>query len=365
MGQSCTKDQRAINPELGPPPVVTTMYTNHKSLLTDAGLASTGAAAGLWGGAISKDDTLLVIDMQNDFLPADVAPQGGRFGVAEGGSTIAPICDLIMRFHQAGALIVATRDYHPHDHCSFNCHGGPFPPHCVQGSAGSHFEPLIGKMLHTTMKKPPSKVANEEAEQPIVRGRSFSTSAEKLDVPQNPGRVEVAFKGFAEKVESYGGFKYKKEFFEERAGRGNPHCAWDIENSPAGITCAESWTGSFCLKCSSLMEDINAPPDVMAIRHLDTRPLENVVKSRKGRVLVVGLALDVCVTDTAVNAAQTGYQNVFIALDACRAAHVPGFGTFGDGYLADPEWLVNTWKNNKIAVIESSAILGDTTRTTE
>ena len=34
-------------------------------------------------------------------------------------------------------MCVVTRDYHPIDHASFTTHGGPFPPHCVQGSRGA------------------------------------------------------------------------------------------------------------------------------------------------------------------------------------------------------------------------------------
>ena len=34
-------------------------------------------------------------------------------------------------------LIVATRDWHPPDHGSFEEQGGPWPPHCVQGTEGA------------------------------------------------------------------------------------------------------------------------------------------------------------------------------------------------------------------------------------
>ena len=30
-------------------------------------------------------DVLVVVDMQNDFVPAEDAPEGGKFGVPEGG----------------------------------------------------------------------------------------------------------------------------------------------------------------------------------------------------------------------------------------------------------------------------------------
>ena len=52
----------------------------------------------------------------------------------------------------AGATIMASRDYHPHDHCSFAHAGGSFPSHCVQGTAGSKFLPEIADALAEAMK---------------------------------------------------------------------------------------------------------------------------------------------------------------------------------------------------------------------
>jgi len=33
----------------------------------------------------------------------------------------------------------ASRDWHPPDHCSFRAQGGPWPLHCIAGSAGAEF----------------------------------------------------------------------------------------------------------------------------------------------------------------------------------------------------------------------------------
>ena len=40
-------------------------------------------------------------------------------------------------------LVVATRDWHPPDHASFAAQGGPWPPHCVQGSRGAELYPAL------------------------------------------------------------------------------------------------------------------------------------------------------------------------------------------------------------------------------
>jgi len=38
-------------------------------------------------------------------------------------------------------LTVATRDWHPPDHCSFASQGGIWPAHCVAGTPGAAFHP--------------------------------------------------------------------------------------------------------------------------------------------------------------------------------------------------------------------------------
>src|SRR5690606_28729070 len=42
---------------------------------------------------------------------------------------------------QACATIVASRDWHPADHCSFGERGGPWPVHCVAGTPGARLHP--------------------------------------------------------------------------------------------------------------------------------------------------------------------------------------------------------------------------------
>lgn len=279
-----------------------------------------GLGFGSWGGAITSQDTLLVIDMQNDFLPADVAPLGGAFGVAEGGSTVGYICSLIRAFNQVGALVVATRDYHPLEHSSFIPQGGPFPAHCVQGSPGSKFFPAIGDAL---------KKASDSGK----------------------GKVEIAFKGFVEEVDSFGAMKYDEAYYKEHVG----HCQWQCQSTNKDqVSCAGPWTGGFCFKCANLQNDIDAPPDVMAVMYKDRRPLEKVI-GKGGRMLVVGLALDYCVLDSAVNGAKIGYK-AFIAAEAARAANIPGLGTFGSGFLTDPKFFTDKLKTNNITLVHVSDI---------
>jgi nicotinamidase/pyrazinamidase len=82
---------------------------------------------------LEPSDALLIIDMQVDFLP------GGALGVEAGHEVVAPINHLIELFRERGLPIVASRDWHPENHCSFAAQGGPWPPHCVAGTPGAEF----------------------------------------------------------------------------------------------------------------------------------------------------------------------------------------------------------------------------------
>lgn len=80
-------------------------------------------------------DALILVDVQNDFLP------GGRLAVPDGDAVIPPLNAWIRRFRARGLPVFATRDWHPPDHCSFREQGGPWPPHCVAGTPGADFAP--------------------------------------------------------------------------------------------------------------------------------------------------------------------------------------------------------------------------------
>ena len=81
----------------------------------------------------TASDCLLVVDIQNDFLT------GGSLPVPNGEQVIPPLNEYIMAFIAASLPIIASRDWHPQNHCSFRTQGGPWPPHCVAGTAGAGF----------------------------------------------------------------------------------------------------------------------------------------------------------------------------------------------------------------------------------
>jgi len=95
---------------------------------------------------------LVLVDLQNDFIP------GGSLAVREGDAVI-PIANAVQK--KKFDLIVATQDWHPKDHGSFaSNHRGKhpgdmielgglqqvlWPDHCVQGSRGAEFHPVLDR----------------------------------------------------------------------------------------------------------------------------------------------------------------------------------------------------------------------------
>lgn len=82
-------------------------------------------------------DALLLIDVQNDFLP------GGSLAVPFGDEIIPVLNRYIEAFSKASLPVYASRDWHPPDHCSFRAQGGIWPPHCIAGSQGAEFSPKL------------------------------------------------------------------------------------------------------------------------------------------------------------------------------------------------------------------------------
>lgn len=79
---------------------------------------------------------LLIIDFQNDFTPPD-----GALAVPEGDEVAERLNELAAS--DEFELVVATRDWHPPEHGSFEEHGGPWPAHCVQGTEGAELDPSL------------------------------------------------------------------------------------------------------------------------------------------------------------------------------------------------------------------------------
>ncbi|MFP4027740.1 MAG: nicotinamidase [Candidatus Brocadiia bacterium] len=77
-------------------------------------------------------DALILVDVQNDFCP------GGPLAVPDGGEIVEPLNSWL---DNTSVLKIATRDWHPENHCSFMNQGGPWPPHGVQNTEGARLHP--------------------------------------------------------------------------------------------------------------------------------------------------------------------------------------------------------------------------------
>lgn len=84
---------------------------------------------------LKHGDALIVVDVQNDFCP------GGALAVPEGDAVIPLLNDWIAAAADKGVPVYASRDWHPKNHVSFQAQGGPWPPHCVQDTAGAGYHP--------------------------------------------------------------------------------------------------------------------------------------------------------------------------------------------------------------------------------
>jgi nicotinamidase/pyrazinamidase len=81
---------------------------------------------------------LVVVDLQNDF-----ADPAGGLAVA-GGEGIIPLVNAeVQAATDAGALVVATQDWHPESTPHFAKDGGIWPVHCVGGTWGAELHPAF------------------------------------------------------------------------------------------------------------------------------------------------------------------------------------------------------------------------------
>jgi nicotinamidase/pyrazinamidase len=111
-------------------------------------------------------DALLITDFQNDFTP------GGALPVTEGDRIADPVNALAERFE----LVIATRDWHPPEHGSFD--GVPvdlekwegkdppsiWPVHCVAGTPGAE--------LHSSLDRTRVHIVVDKGQSPHSQGYS-------------------------------------------------------------------------------------------------------------------------------------------------------------------------------------------------
>ena len=131
------------------------------------------------GGMMAERAALLVVDLQNDFCP------GGSLAVP-GGDAVVPVVNRYLDIlGQRGVPVFASRDWHPAVTGHFRAYGGPWPPHCIQGTDGARF--------HRDLRLPAEAVVVSKGMDPArddysafnavtAAGRSFDDCLRELGV---------------------------------------------------------------------------------------------------------------------------------------------------------------------------------------
>jgi nicotinamidase/pyrazinamidase len=150
---------------------------------------------------MEKGDALIVVDMQNDFMP------GGALAVKKGDTFLDEVNQLMALFKKYDFPIVFTQDWHPPDHQSFaSQHPGkhPFdlydapgigpvlwPDHVIQGTRGAEFhsgldarfaEAVIRKGYHTQIDSYSGFLENDHVTETGLDGYLRSRNVKRIFV---------------------------------------------------------------------------------------------------------------------------------------------------------------------------------------
>lgn len=113
---------------------------------------------------------LLVVDLQLDFI-------NGSMAVPRAVEIVQPL----LRLAEEVELVIATRDWHPADHCSFTAQGGPWPAHCVRGTEGAMVLPAMMQWCDMLISK--GKRTNREEYSMFQTAGTFGPALESFGVP--------------------------------------------------------------------------------------------------------------------------------------------------------------------------------------
>lgn len=138
-----------------------------------------------------KDCALVVVDMLYDFIDGSMACKGADTAIPRALSFIQ---DKIGQAPSEGSEevirgsfpILFVCDSHSSDHCSFTAQGGPWPPHCVEGSRGARIEerllPYVEEELVFRKGQNPAKEQYSGFEGKNQAGQSLGEVLSLLDI---------------------------------------------------------------------------------------------------------------------------------------------------------------------------------------
>jgi nicotinamidase-related amidase len=274
----------------------------------DGVVETSGAYESVPSPSSTVSNSILVIDMQNDFMLAPCGapgvpsyPKCGTFNVANGESVVSPLNAWIQSNMSKLNKLVFSRDSHDPYHCSYKSQGGIFPDHCQMNSSGA--------AIHDGFKLP-----------------------EYID--DTSGKVQVIFKGMDRNVDSFGASKYHAGD-AHAASRQVGSCCTEV-GGPGSSGCSDL-TGGFYMEGAPNTHTFHDTPfsgkyDWYKKREnfkpFQVADLLNGQTSGEHNVYIVGLAGDWCVRDTAYNIGKLGAVNgvkinVYVVQEFVRYAFVP------------------------------------------
>eukprot|EP00928_Gymnodinium_smaydae_P075008 TRINITY_DN5801_c0_g2_i1.p1 TRINITY_DN5801_c0_g2~~TRINITY_DN5801_c0_g2_i1.p1 ORF type:complete len:430 (+),score=56.80 TRINITY_DN5801_c0_g2_i1:60-1292(+) len=327
---------------------------------------------------IGVTTAVLVIDAQRGFTAnKDVDDGEGGFhqqciAAQEGKSdkSIEQIVNVINAVKAEKGFVVATKDYHPADHCSFYEHcvcknqdtaatyagtdeadaytknrfWNDFPPHCVgmkEGEVTNDKEPADWKTKEDAKFVPIMPTDREPRQSETQLHHDIAAAMKDYD------RSFIAYKGFDRDYESFGAFPMQGE--KENAKRSVGAKIW-LENGKEVVFNDEKNPKSEVFE-NYVKETENSEASF--------KPLEEFLKERKiEQLLVVGYVYDYCVKETAIGAMQSKlFKTVTVFLDACRPA--------ADGNCNDNTcnfgFLIDSGRDPRSKVVLGSRALADIT----
>ena len=124
-----------------------------------------------------KDSALLVVDMLYDFIDGSLACQ-------QADKALAATVDYIGQKNKGPILWIL--DHHPANHSSFVEFGGPWPPHCVQGTHGADIhealQPFVNEDLCFFKGEDPATEQYSGFEGRNAAGQSLAEVLELLEI---------------------------------------------------------------------------------------------------------------------------------------------------------------------------------------
>lgn len=278
---------------------------------------------------IGPETALLVIDMQKDFTEGSFGQpcwSAGNGGLGLGFAY--EVAGLIGSFASNGALIVASKDMHPHDHCSFQGEGenacmntkdyeseertadqryvNEFPSHCsFEVSDDGQVVPQSAPATPFCRSLPAGSRPPFCSDDSFV-GIAFDDVILEALSSAPVDQVEVVYKGFDTHFDSFSAMPHLSHLVvgtvddEERARTGG--YALPLERAR---NCHGGWESHSCYPTIAELTDAGytagaeyTPPQ---LRYGPMRSLPSILRNRSiTKLVVVGLVYDFCVSETAI-----------------------------------------------------------------